>query len=217
MTKGTASRGVVLQDGLHSAFATPLLVRRFDDQEFDQRLSEIILRHEAQSDGVRMSNERGWHSEGDLLVWPEPEIAALKQRITDTLSTMIEQTHNPAFTLDTRTRLVAWANVSRDGAYNAIHNHSPALFSGVYYASAGAPSTTEGREGLIEFVDPRPGPHGGPLPTHAFNTPLKIQPETGMILVFPAWLLHFVHPYYGAEPRISIAFNMRVKDPAVTS
>ncbi|NQW09997.1 MAG: hypothetical protein HQ481_08990 [Alphaproteobacteria bacterium] len=214
MTDAPNPRGLVLKDGLHPAFATPLLVQRFDDQAFDQRLCDIILRRAAVSDGVRMSNERGWHSEGDFLAWPEPEIAAFKQRITATLSRMIQEAHNPAFALDARMRLVAWANVSRDGAYNAIHNHSPALFSGVYYAATGAPSVEGGREGLIEFVDPRPGPHGGPLPTHAFHTPLTIQPEAGMMLVFPAWLLHFVHPYHGTEPRVSVAFNMRVKDPA---
>ena len=57
-------------------------------------------------------------------------------------------------------------------------------------------------------IDPRPGPHGGPLPTHAFNRPLIIDPEPGMLLMFPGWLLHYVHPYRGTTPRVSIAFNL---------
>jgi hypothetical protein len=34
-----------------------------------------------------------------------------------------------------------------------------------------------------------------------------ITPATGMMLLFPAWLMHGVRPYHGDRPRISIAFN----------
>jgi hypothetical protein len=33
-----------------------------------------------------------------------------------------------------------------------------------------------------------------------------------MILVFPSWLPHFVHPVSGEEPRISIATNMTIME-----
>jgi hypothetical protein len=29
------------------------------------------------------------------------------------------------------------------------------------------------------------------------------------MLMFPSWLQHCVHPYFGDAPRISIAFNVR--------
>ena len=32
-----------------------------------------------------------------------------------------------------------------------------------------------------------------------------------MIVMFPSWLLHHVHPYQGERPRISIAFNAAFK------
>jgi hypothetical protein len=30
------------------------------------------------------------------------------------------------------------------------------------------------------------------------------------MIVFPGWLQHFVHPYFGSGERISIAFNVSV-------
>jgi hypothetical protein len=41
-----------------------------------------------------------------------------------------------------------------------------------------------------------------------------IAPATGMMLLFPAWLMHGVRPYHGDRPRISVAFNFAL--PAVT-
>lgn len=207
------ARGTALGDGLHQAFPTPLLVKRFGDGDaLNSRLISVIETRERQSPSVGMSNVKGWHSDGDLLEWPEPEIAELRRRVHGGLSFMLEKTRNPSRSFDMKTSVRAWANVARAGAYNAIHNHTPALFSGVYYVTLGDMPEPGSRSGLIEFVDPRPGPHGGPLPTHAFNQPLVVDPEPGMMLIFPSWLLHMVHPYDGVAPRMSIAFNLHIKD-----
>ena len=40
---------------------------------------------------------------------------------------------------------------------------------------------------------------------------IVIAPEPGLLVIFPGYLTHFVHPYAGATPRISIAFNTRVQ------
>jgi hypothetical protein len=31
------------------------------------------------------------------------------------------------------------------------------------------------------------------------------------MVLFPGWLNHYVHPYYGPAERISIAFNMMIR------
>lgn len=36
-----------------------------------------------------------------------------------------------------------------------------------------------------------------------------LYPRTGMLAVFPAWLVHWVAPYRGRRPRISVAANLR--------
>ena len=39
-----------------------------------------------------------------------------------------------------------------------------------------------------------------------------INPEPGMLLAFPAWLDHQVHPFFGRGEHISIAANVRVQN-----
>ncbi len=33
-----------------------------------------------------------------------------------------------------------------------------------------------------------------------------------MMIMFPAWLNHFVHPFFGKGERISIAFNILMRE-----
>ncbi len=65
--------------------------------------------------------------------------------------------------------------------------------------------------GLLEFLDPRPLVEMVLAPGHPFGRPLRIQPEAGLMVVFPSWLYHLVHPYTGDGARISIAFNAPIQ------
>ena len=57
--------------------------------------------------------------------------------------------------------------------------------------------------GNFEFMDPRGGNvHGGKE---------IVRPEPGLLMVFPAWLNHYVNPYHGDGERISIAWNFNVE------
>lgn len=209
MSQPSRRRGTELADGLHSAFPTPLLVKRYGDGELNRRLLEHIAEREAREPSRGLSNIGGWHSEANFLEAADPAVRELRKSVSACVLEMLDLTRHKPLPNDQSLRVTAWANVARAGSYNAIHNHTPALYSGVYYAGVGDPAPEGSRDGMIEFVDPRPGPHGGPLPTHAFNAPLMIDPEPGMLLMFPGWLLHYVHPYRGTTPRVSIAFNVR--------
>lgn len=41
-----------------------------------------------------------------------------------------------------------------------------------------------------------------------------VSPKPGMILLWPAFIMHYVHPNLSEELRISISFNLIVPDPA---
>jgi hypothetical protein len=34
-----------------------------------------------------------------------------------------------------------------------------------------------------------------------------VLPQSGLLLIFPAWLYHYVNPYHGEGERISVAWN----------
>ncbi len=105
-----------------------------------------------------------------------------------------------------------WANINPRHAYNRHHTHPHALWSGVYYVQA--PDDC----GLLYFTDPRPQtqiltPYYDPSRRHA-NTWNEVfyQPREGRLIIFPAWLVHAVHPNLcgqegDAGERISVSFN----------
>ena len=201
---------MTFKDGANAAFETPIWTKQWPEEAaVNAALKKAIQAKRATSQGVHLSNVGGWHSESDLLKWPGGAVATLASWIQHGFRDMIEQSCNPEFRLHMKTVLTCWANVSSTGAYNVTHNHTPALFSGVYYVDPGELFEPPSKSGLLEFQDPRV--LGGPVPSQAFHPPVLLRPKAGMMVIFPGWLMHFVHPYHGAGERISIAFNLRVK------
>ncbi|RME99853.1 MAG: hypothetical protein D6773_12320, partial [Alphaproteobacteria bacterium] len=108
----------------------------------------------------------------------------------------------------------AWPNVNRFGDYHNLHNHPHSWLSGTYYVQvpSGEPKV-KGRSdlnpGAISFFDPRAQANmlavRGDGQVEAEH---RIQPEPGMVLVWPAFLHHLVHPNLFDEARISISFNV---------
>ena len=45
------------------------------------------------------------------------------------------------------------------------------------------------------------------VPGTPYGQRLLVRPEPGLLVLFPGWMYHFVHPVTSTEPRISIAFN----------
>jgi uncharacterized protein (TIGR02466 family) len=113
--------------------------------------------------------------------------------------------------------LQGWANVNRFGDYHDPHNHPHAYLSGTYYVKV--PKAREDlrtrkdlRPGCISFYDPR-----GAVNMTAIKDDPQIEaehtvsPEAGEILLWPAFVHHFVHPNLSKEPRVSVSFNLVLK------
>lgn len=194
-------------------FPTLILERRLPDvTELNQRLAAAILEREQAGGGIARSNVGGWHSAPDFLRWPGPEPAELFRFVAVAVKdyAAVERHVDPA-TLDLTVSAEAWANVARAGSYTKPHVHPNANLSGVYYVDAGNSVAGDEQSGVIEFLDPRGRPNmfasEGTLQFDAY----RVVPRSGTLLLFPAWLYHYVHPYSGSEPRICIAFNIAIK------
>lgn len=101
-----------------------------------------------------------------------------------------------------RPRPFGWANILRQGDWQRPHMHASThnLISGVYYVRV---PQEQPPHGCIDFVNPLP------VSLHHGYTPCqRIQPEAGMLLLFPPYHMHYVHPVSNAEPRIVIAFDV---------
>ncbi len=94
----------------------------------------------------------------------------------------------------------AWATICRAGAYHAPHSHPDSAWSGVYYVDAGTNdigSIAERRAGVPRSARRRGGRHA----RRAIRTANRFEsgPKPGLIVIFPSWLYHWVHPYAGSH------------------
>ncbi len=68
------------------------------------------------------------------------------------------------------------------------------------------------RPGRITFYDPRPGVNMTAIKGDPYVEPeYTVTPEAGMVLLWPAFINHFVHPNLSKETRVSISFNIVLK------
>ena len=70
-----------------------------------------------------------------------------------------------------------------------------------------ADSPDQPLSGVLEFLDPRAGVEAVTAPGDPYGEPFRVRPQAGLLVVFPSWLYHWVHPYAGQTPRIAISFN----------
>jgi len=188
-------------------FPTPLL--RFDVADADKLnkdlLKEIAKRQKAEG-GMTKSNRKGWHSDRDLFERKEPAHAKLAQLI---LRMLAQSTKTVAPDTDfNNLELLAdgWINVNPIGGYNSPHDHAGSFWSGVYYVQV--PTGAEGQGGSIEFLAPHKTLQGqGMIEAPITAQKVVVRPTPGQALIFPANLVHWVHPNDRDQERITIAFN----------
>jgi uncharacterized protein (TIGR02466 family) len=199
---------IVMEKRVSYIFPTPIGQFRLgtNSTEVNGELRRIILDREQSEASQNHANAGGWHSRRDLLEWPECAVGVLKgwirEAVDHVVGSAIVMMHGPtAATPDgNNLSIKGWANVSRRGNYHRI----------VYYVSVGSDAADYPLSGLLELLDPRPFTEMIPTPGDPFGQKLVIKPETGMIVIFPSWMYHFVNPYHGEGERISVAFNVAV-------
>lgn len=193
-----------------NVFATPLLTHVWSDgPELNTALRDRILAQEAERRGVAKSNQGGWHSEiGRLEFLGEPgeRLVGHMCAFADEANRRVLAEHRQQ-SRPTRWTISAWANINRNGDFNAVHVHPGSTWSGTYYVDAGDP--VDAKNGTpLQLFDPCQGR------TTTFLAPLLpgsvfVHPKPGLMVLFPSYVPHMVFPHAGAGPRISIAFNLR--------
>jgi uncharacterized protein (TIGR02466 family) len=197
--------------------AFPTLIGRFvipDAETMNQDLRAVILSQESEYASLGRSNIGGWHSRTDFLNRGEPAVAALRSWLTWALRGMIAATAG-ANAFSGSLSVSGWAAICRTGAYHAPHSHPDSAWSGVYYVDAGTAAPGRPISGVLEFLDPRAGVEAMTAPGDPYGEPFRIRPMPGLLVVFPSWLYHWVHPYAGETPRVAISFNAWVAAASV--
>ncbi len=192
------------------AFTTPIAQVRVDEAEaINGPLKTEILRRAGEEKGQVRSNVGGWHSGDDIFDWPVDGIAVLRDSAEQAATKMTELV-NQSRAAEIELTMRGWANVCHKGHYHKPHSHATYHWSGVYYVDAGTTPEAHPQSGTLEFQDPRGAVEMAGMPGNPFGRSIAVKAQSGIMAIFPSWLLHWVNPYHGDESRISIAFNARV-------
>ena len=161
-------------------------------------LRDILMTMSTTEQG-RVSNQANKQSYFENKWLSQAELHKSKDHNLRKLVSFVEQTANrkipkpdPGLVLSI---MSMWCMVSKPGLVGERHNHSGHV-SGAYYVDAGASGAKNG--GLLQFYLDRQSAQ----PSHF------IEPESGVLYLFPSMLEHSVSRYDGASPRIVIALNL---------
>lgn len=165
---------------------------------FEEWVGWVNAMRAARPNAAGRTNRGGWNSD-DMAVLEQPALAPLHQQIHQSCAQALGEMGQS----DRRFTLQSWINVHDRGGFNFLHLHEGSLLSGSFYLKVPPGS------GALVFRDPRPGViHGlikGGLPNG--HADIQLQPSTGLLVLFPCWLEHYVEPHEDDAPRICIAFN----------
>jgi uncharacterized protein (TIGR02466 family) len=194
----------------HCLWPTLLLKRVLPSAEHANRaLAEFIL--ELEKSHAQLTTD---YREQNLFERRHPAVGWLNQCVSKTVRDYLNES-GIDYTVDWS--LQGWANINRRGDYHNLHNHPHSYLSGTYYVAI--PEQPENRQqrgdlnpGAISFFDPRSQANMNAIANDGQVDPeFRVQPEPGMILLWPSFLHHMVHPNFSDSPRISISFNVVLK------
>ena len=197
-------------------FGIPLLSVLWPDAgELNRQLTGLVLDLERTQPSVKQSNRGGWQSEKNLQSLRHPAIRTLLSWIDVGVYLISSELvgEDAVDRFPEKWRISAWANVNRIGHFNGIHYHVGGFWSGTYYVAVEGDQDERG-SGVIGFRNPS---QAGMVASNiqapqalqqAFQQEIYIQPQPGLMLIFPSWLEHWVNAYAGTGPRISVAFDV---------
>ena len=165
-----------------------------DHVEFNKYLKEVILEHRRNNPNSIDSNVKAWHSS-----WMTHEENPKFQPIVDMVCSackFISQGYFQAQALDF-VPFNFWAMMYEEGEHTIRHSHFPSDFSAVYYVDV------EPGCAPVLFEVPQNDGVNNKCET------LTLQPENGMLAIWPSLLHHEVPPTKGR--RMCISMNIDKK------
>lgn len=190
-------------------FPTNIITYTWPDvKALNNELKKMIFEQAEKTPSIKYSNVGGYHSPIDLLMWNYPCIKPFISMI-QSMSQIMARNDGLKDGKSVDLSLSVWSNIMENGHYHAPHRHPNNFWSGVYYIDDGDPDETVELNGYFEMIDPRTGE--GMITSELLNLPrYQVKPKPSLMIMFPSWLEHYVHPYIGNSKRVTIAFNVRI-------
>lgn len=176
----------------------------FDDIEFYHPLLQqaILEREDDPQYGLKLFRGACGVKIHHVDRWKSPAANLIHQRAL-ALFSAISGAENPVADM-------SWANVYRNGDYCMPHSHSRTEASIVYQLAEGDHDELNPIGGRLSFADPRLrlccDQEEGRVTTS--YVPGMVP---GMMIIFPSQLVHYVNPYTGESPRITLSWNISTR------
>lgn len=187
---------------LEYVFPTPIWSKIVNIEIED--IKNYILEEKEKSSGRSLSNMGGWQSN-------DYDMQSLKNTPLKDFNLILLKTLHLCFDDYGSTLKPSignmWFNVNPPGAYNTTHIHTNAFLSGVFYIDCDENSgdIIFERNSAEQYV------LGTQIPksvSKLSSAHWKYEPVPKKLIIFPAWLPHYVMPNKSNNDRISISFNI---------
>ncbi|MCG6870670.1 MAG: 2OG-Fe(II) oxygenase family protein, partial [Gammaproteobacteria bacterium] len=181
-------------------------------------LARLFLEREQSGDAARnpqkFDTQHGavFESPFDLFYWSEEPVRELARFCHTAVASTVKQLnhYSEEQLAQLNFQYHAWFHVTRQGGYQAMHNHPNASWSGIFCVDAGEEVADRPDSGAVRFRSPH---RSADMYTDEGNEHLveqfafagrQVQHQAGRLLIFPSYLDHEVFPYLGERPRIVV-------------
>ena len=178
-----------------------------DMASFNASLSRHVLAHPSLEPDPYGASTRGGRHSANLLEGDKGPVAALetlvKQAVRDYVQSLPAERHPFLDQRHRSLRLVIQANLLDPGGWLEPHVHPQAWLSGAYYLQLPPGMDAESHAGWLEFFRPPSG-------IRARSTPRLhvVQPDAGMLVLFPSYFYHGTVPFQFDGLRISVGIDL---------
>lgn len=197
----------------------PVMLYHFAWAEHEQHLETLReVCHEQQkqnnvSNIAEAAKNNLYESRFDFFTLPDPSVQALGHWIKDCFFQAAAHANKGYWPAGSNIQVEvheSWCHITHNGGYHDMHIHPNSSWSCIYYLDTGDMQAGT-KNGNNRFFNPHNSMYMDiGTAWNTANTSIDIQPQPGMLIVFPSWLPHSALTYYGEQERIVISANCRI-------
>ena len=194
----------------------------FKDEKHKDKRAELInyvydLKERKESSGVAdIAKKNLFESKFDFFNSKVKGVQELKLFCEESLMAVVKDVNQ--YEDDFMSKLVpdireSWAHITNDNGYHDAHKHLNTSWGGIYYLAADECGEVVDENGISRmngtnrFYCPIQYFCLDPSMQYLRHDAADISPEEGVLVIFPAYLLHSATPYIGKRDRVVISFN----------
>ena len=194
----------------------------FKDDKHSSKKDELIsyvydLKDQGKASGVSdIAKKNLFESKFDFFNSELQAVQELKVFCEESLMTVVKEVNQ--YDDDYMSHLVpdlreSWTHITNINGYHDTHKHLNTSWGGIYYVNAGECGQVVDEDGILRmngsnrFYSPIQYFTLDPSMQYLRHDVADISPEDGVLVIFPAYLLHSATPYTGKKDRVVVSFN----------